>query len=40
MIMTVSEALQARRSMRAYLPKLIERDKLLKVLKDAAYTPS
>lgn len=38
--MTVSEALSARRSMRAYKPDPVERDKLLKVLKDASMTPS
>ena len=38
--MTVSEALLKRRSMRAFLPTPIEREKLLNILKDAARTPS
>jgi nitroreductase len=38
--MTVSEALSARRSMRAFKPDAIEREKLVKVLKDASMTPS
>ena len=38
--MTVSEALAKRRSMRAFLPKPVERAKLLTLLKDAARSPS
>ncbi len=38
--MTVHEALLARRSMRAYKPEPVPRDILVKVLKDAAQTPS
>ena len=38
--MTVNEALLARHSMRAYKPESIPRDILVKVLKDAAQTPS
>ena len=38
--MTVTEALNARRSIRAYLPKPIEREKLNAILEVAARTPS
>jgi len=38
--MTVSEALNNRRSIRAFLPKPVEREKLLKILGEAARTPS
>jgi nitroreductase len=38
--MTVSEALKSRRSMRAYLPKPVEREKMLEILEAAVYTPS
>lgn len=38
--MTVSEAIKNRRSMRAFLPQPVPREVLLKVLNDAAYTPS
>jgi nitroreductase len=38
--MTVGEALLVRRSKRAYSPEPVPRDKLLKILKDAARAPS
>lgn len=38
--MTVSEALSARRSMRAFRPDSVPRDLMIKVLKDAATSPS
>jgi nitroreductase len=38
--MTVSEALNGRRSMRAFLPDPVPRDTLVKILKDAAHSPS
>jgi nitroreductase len=38
--MTVSEALSKRRSMRAFLPIPVERDKMLTILRDAARSPS
>jgi nitroreductase len=38
--MTVSEALAARRSMRAFKPTPIEHEKLVSVLKDASFSPS
>jgi nitroreductase len=38
--MTVSEALQTRHCMRAFKPDPVERDKMVKLLKDAACAPS
>jgi nitroreductase len=39
-MMTVTEALEKRRSIRAFLPKVVEREKLEAILKAASRTPS